>query len=277
MSQIKAGLTSTFQALISQIKAKTMLKGVDYVTAGKANNTTLGNSATAEGANNTVSGQQAHGEGYGNTASGTYAHVEGNGNIASHTASHAEGVGTKTGAQNQHVGGKFNVGKETTLFEIGKGTANNARSNAFEISTEGNVVAAGTITDGSGNVLSNKADSSSLGTAAAKNIPASGNAGITEVVMGDDTRLTNSRPASDVPSWAKESTKPAYTYSEVGAAAASHTHNYAGSSSAGGAATSADTVYVNGPNANGAVYAQTTDPGAGSSLTTGRIVLVYNS
>ena len=39
--------------------------------------------------------------------------------------------------------------------------------------------------------------------------------------------------------WAKASTKPSYTYSEVGAAASSHTHNYAGSSSAGGAANSA--------------------------------------
>ena len=46
-------------------------------------------------------------------------------------------------------------------------------------------------------------------------------------------------PASDVYSWAKASTKPSYTASEVGAAASSHTHNYAGSSSAGGAANSA--------------------------------------
>ena len=54
-----------------------------------------------------------------------------------------------------------------------------------------------------------------------------------------------SMPASDVYAWAKASTKPSYTYSEVGAAASSHTHNYAGSSSAGGNATWA----------NGASYA----------------------
>lgn len=36
----------------------------------------------------------------------------------------------------------------------------------------------------------------------------------------------DSAPASDVYSWAKQSTKPSYTYSEVGAAPASHTHSY---------------------------------------------------
>ena len=51
--------------------------------------------------------------------------------------------------------------------------------------------------------------------------------------------IPTSLPASDVYAWAKASTKPSYTYSEVGAAASSHTHNYAGSSSAGGAANSA--------------------------------------
>uniref|UniRef100_UPI002638F11A pyocin knob domain-containing S74 family peptidase n=1 Tax=uncultured Bacteroides sp. TaxID=162156 RepID=UPI002638F11A len=50
------------------------------------------------------------------------------------------------------------------------------------------------------------------------------------------------QPASDVSAWAKAATKPTYTYSEVGAAPNSHTHSYAGSSSAGGAATSADKV-----------------------------------
>lgn len=42
-----------------------------------------------------------------------------------------------------------------------------------------------------------------------------------------------------VPAWAKNATKPSYTYSEVGAAASGHTHNYAGSSSVGGPAATA--------------------------------------
>ena len=60
----------------------------------------------------------------------------------------------------------------------------------------------------------NKVDA--LGTASTKNVPASGNASSTEVVMGNDTRLSNSRPASDVYDWAKTATKPTYTKSEVG-------------------------------------------------------------
>lgn len=52
-----------------------------------------------------------------------------------------------------------------------------------------------------------------------------------------------SMPASDVYSWAKASSKPSYTWSEIGNkpstfTPSSHTHNYAGSSSAGGSANS---------------------------------------
>ena len=54
-----------------------------------------------------------------------------------------------------------------------------------------------------------------LGSAAYKDVPTSGNASTAQVVMGNDTRLTDSRPASDVYSWAKASTKPAYSYSEI--------------------------------------------------------------
>ena len=56
---------------------------------------------------------------------------------------------------------------------------------------------------------------SGLGTAAKKDVPVSGNASTTQVVMGDDTRLTDARPASDVSAWAKELTKPSYSYSEI--------------------------------------------------------------
>lgn len=67
--------------------------------------------------------------------------------------------------------------------------------------------------------LGNKADTSSLGTASSKNVAASGNASSTEVVMGNDTRLTDARNAADVSAWAKASTKPTYTATEVGAIA----------------------------------------------------------
>ena len=60
----------------------------------------------------------------------------------------------------------------------------------------------------------NKVDA--LGTASTKNVPTSGDASATQVVMGNDTRLSDSRPASDVYDWAKAATKPTYTKSEVG-------------------------------------------------------------
>ena len=61
---------------------------------------------------------------------------------------------------------------------------------------------------------------------------------------GNDSRLSNARPASDVYAWAKASTKPSYSWGEITGkpstfTPASHTHNYAGSSSAGGAANKA--------------------------------------
>lgn len=55
-----------------------------------------------------------------------------------------------------------------------------------------------------------------LGTASSKDVPATGNANVTQVVMGNDTRLTDSRKASDVYPWAKEENKPIYTKDEVG-------------------------------------------------------------
>lgn len=64
--------------------------------------------------------------------------------------------------------------------------------------------------------LDNKANISSLGTAATRDVPSSGNANVTQVVIGSDTRLTNARNAADVHDWAKAETKPTYTASEVG-------------------------------------------------------------
>lgn len=55
-----------------------------------------------------------------------------------------------------------------------------------------------------------------LGTAATRSVPTSGNANATQVVLGNDSRLSNARPASDVYEWAKAESKPSYTKSEVG-------------------------------------------------------------
>lgn len=60
-------------------------------------------------------------------------------------------------------------------------------------------------------------DFPTLGTASSKDVATSGNASASQVVMGNDTRLSDARKASDVQDWAKASTKPTYTASEVGA------------------------------------------------------------
>ena len=59
-------------------------------------------------------------------------------------------------------------------------------------------------------------DFPTLGTASSKDVASSGNASATQVVMGNDTRLSDARKASDVSAWAKASSKPSYTKSEIG-------------------------------------------------------------
>lgn len=58
-----------------------------------------------------------------------------------------------------------------------------------------------------------------FGTASDKDVPESGDALSSQVVMGNDTRLSDARNAADVYSWAKAASKPSYTASEVGAIA----------------------------------------------------------
>ena len=96
-----------------------MQKDVDYVTAGKKANTTLGSNATAEGYNVTASGSyshsegnsttasknSAHAEGYYTTASGNYSHAEGYSTTASGNYSHAEGRDTEASGANSHAEG----------------------------------------------------------------------------------------------------------------------------------------------------------------------------
>ena len=87
-----------------------------------------------------------------------------------------------------------------------------------QLATKANTSSLATVaTSGSYVDLSNQP---TLGTAAAKDVPASGNASTTEVVMGDDTRLSDARNAADVYSWAKASTKPTYNGSEINTSAA---------------------------------------------------------
>jgi len=160
-------------------------------------------------------------------------------------AAHAFGEGVVATGKAQLVFGAYNdpdaipsdIRAQSEHLEIvGNGVTPSVRSNARTLDWQGNERLAGKLTLGKPPTvamdaatkkyvdegLAAKADTASLGTAAAKDVPASGNASSAQVVVGSDTRLTDSRPASDVSSWAKASTKPSYTASEVGAAPTNH-------------------------------------------------------
>lgn len=123
-------------------------------------------------------------------------------------------VAGRTGAVTLAKGdvGLGNVGNFKAVSTVAsQGLTDTEKSNA-----RANIGAGTSSFDGAYSSLSGKP---TLGTAAAKDIPSSGNASSSQVVMGNDTRLSNSRPASDVYSWAKATSKPTYTASEVGAIA----------------------------------------------------------
>jgi len=100
--------------------------------------TASGQTSHCEGENNVASGRVSHCEGEYNVSSGRVSHCEGEYNVASGRASHCEGKYTKAQNANMHAGGAFNVGTSIyTIHEIGIGTSNTSRKNAFEIYTNG--------------------------------------------------------------------------------------------------------------------------------------------
>lgn len=151
-----------------------------YATAEGVDTTAIGNRSHAEGHNTTASGSDSHAEGVDVTASGSASHAEGNSTKAPGNASHAEGFHTEAGGNYshsegyytishypaQHVSGKYNDNKSTTLLEIGNG-ADNARSNAFEVYSNGDINFTGDLLkNGSAYHDSTKADASSLASVA---------------------------------------------------------------------------------------------------------------
>ena len=145
-----------------------MQKGVDYVTAGQASDTTLGTKATAEGIDTTASGNYSHAEGrqasatgvgshaegYDTTASNNYSHAEGYDTVASGRYSHVEGRSTEANSMSQHVFGEYNISdigsasaRGTYVEIVGNGTSD-AFSNARTLDWSGNEVLAGKLTVG---------------------------------------------------------------------------------------------------------------------------------
>ena len=129
-----------------------------------------------DGEKTSAEGNGAHAEGGATNAVGNYSHAEGYSTYASQAYTHAQNLGTVTSISAQTVIGKYNdyssLSSVEHAFEIGNGTADNARSNALtvdwsgnveaagggtfgdDVSVTGNVTATGDVTDGGGNTLS---------------------------------------------------------------------------------------------------------------------------
>ena len=92
-----------------------------------------GQNSHAEGDNAKATGQSSHAEGFSTTASGECSHAGGWYTAASGQCSHAGGFWTQANQQYMTAIGKYNSPRTGDLFNIGNGTANNARSNIVEV------------------------------------------------------------------------------------------------------------------------------------------------
>ena len=108
--------------------------------------TAWGNNAHAEGLYSAAKGNASHAEGWATVAQGDNAHSEGDSTQAIGNSSHAEGEHTIASGSYQLVVGKYNVqGNDTSLFVVGNGANDGARSDAFQVNQDG-VYVSGSIT-----------------------------------------------------------------------------------------------------------------------------------
>lgn len=107
----------------------------------------------AEGFQTTACQFTSHSEGRLTTASGANSHAQNNTTTASGINSHAGGLGTIAGYQSQTAIGEYNDNKEADIFEVGNGTSD-ARSNALELTKDGDLTIAGDYIDGTGQKIS---------------------------------------------------------------------------------------------------------------------------
>lgn len=114
----------------------TIASGINSHAEG-ADNEASGNNAHSEGSNTLASGDTSHAEGISTIASGQYSHAEGNGTQATGYASHASGWGTIASATGQTAIGHYNNNNKLNLFEIGNGSDDQNRSNAFSVNADG--------------------------------------------------------------------------------------------------------------------------------------------
>ena len=112
----------------------------DYDISVSGSITLVGQMSSGD-ASNIATGAFSHVEGSKSISSGSYSHAEGEATTAVGLASHAEGLFTIASGSYQHVSGKYNKqGDDTSLFIIGNGTSDGARSDAFKVRMSGSIV-----------------------------------------------------------------------------------------------------------------------------------------
>ena len=125
----------------------------ESTTASARGSAAFGWSTSADGEYSFATGSNTHAEGTGSFTqgykthtSGAFAMAAGDQTWAFYDGSAAFGQYTKTGRKYQFVTGICNVGKDDTLFEVGIGTSDTDRKNAFEIYQDGTVTVDATVT-----------------------------------------------------------------------------------------------------------------------------------
>lgn len=127
-----ATITVEYTTTVSWAKAYTL------GTRGAGN---VGAMSVASGYECVASNEYAHAEGFSATASGSISHAEGGYTVASGSYSHAQNNNTVARGNSQTAIGRYNDNDPNNAFEIGNGTADNARSNALAVDWDGNLTA----------------------------------------------------------------------------------------------------------------------------------------
>lgn len=119
----------------------------------------IGSDSHAEGNSTDATGMVSHAEGFVTKASGTYSHAEGDYSVARGESSHAEGYYTQAFGNNSHAQnygtiaasssqtamGRYNSNSSTHALEVGNGTDDEHRSNAFAVGWDGSLDVGGTV------------------------------------------------------------------------------------------------------------------------------------
>ena len=120
---------------------RTKAEGVASIAVG-ADISSSGNYAQSFGKEHYADGDYSHAEGIGNQASGLASHVEGRYTKALGQYAHVQNLGTNAGFSCQTAIGSYNDNHSDALFEVGNGTDDNNRSNAFRVDADGDIHAA---------------------------------------------------------------------------------------------------------------------------------------